>query len=273
MKILMCGDVMARSGRDVVAEHLPHLRESLGLDFVLVNGENAAGGFGITGEICRAFYQQGADAVTLGNHAWDQRETAAYIEGDGKLIRPANYPPGTPGRGSAVFTLADGRKVLVIQVMCRLFMDAIDDPFASLEAALAAHRLGATVDAILVDIHGEASSEKQALARLVDGRVSLAAGTHTHVPTADHMILPRGTAFITDIGMCGAYNSIIGMEIESIIERFVRKMPGKRWEPVADEGTLAAVYVETDDATGLATRIEPIRAGGVLSQASVGLAD
>lgn len=269
MKILMCGDVMGRAGRDVLSTHLPELRESLKLDFVLVNGENAAGGFGITGEICQTLYQLGADAITLGNHAWDQRETAAYIEGDAKLIRPANYPRGTPGRGSGLFELADGRKVLVVQVMGRLFMDAIDDPFASLEAVLEPYRLGATVDAIVVDIHGEASSEKQALARLVDGRASLAAGTHTHVPTADHMILPGGTAFMTDIGMCGAYDSIIGMEIAPVIERFTRKMPGKRFSPVLDDATLAAVYVETDDGTGLAERIAPVRIGGVLTPAMV----
>jgi metallophosphoesterase (TIGR00282 family) len=263
----MCGDVMGRAGRDVLNSHLPELRETLKLDFILVNGENAAGGFGITGEICRAFYQLGADAITLGNHAWDQRETASYIEGDGKLIRPANYPPGTPGRGSGLFQLVDGRKVLVIQVMGRLFMDAIDDPFASLEALLEPYRLGATVDAILVDIHGEASSEKQALARFVDGRASLAAGTHTHVPTADHMILPGGTAFMTDVGMCGAYNSIIGMEIEPVIERFTRKMPGKRFAPVLDEPTLAGFYVETDDNTGLAIRVAPVRVGGILTAA------
>ncbi|MBR46550.1 MAG: metallophosphoesterase [Rhodospirillaceae bacterium] len=270
MKILMCGDVMARAGREAVSAHLPALRQSLGLDFVLLNGENAAGGFGITGDICRALYETGVDAITLGNHAWDQREAISYIEGDPKLIRPANCPPGTPGRGSGLYTLADGRKVLVVQVICRLFMDAMDDPFAAVERELAPYRLGATVDAVIVDIHGEASSEKQALGRFVDGRASLAAGTHTHVPTADHMILPRGTAYMTDIGMCGAYNSIIGMDIDSVIERFVRKMPGKRWEPVMDDGTLAAVYIETDDATGLATKVAPVRLGGVLSQASVG---
>ena len=267
MRILMCGDVMGRAGRDVLNDHLPELREALKLDFVLVNGENAAGGFGITGEICQALYQLGADAITLGNHAWDQRETVSYIEGDAKLIRPANYPPGTPGHGSGLFELADGRKVLVIQVMGRLFMDAIDDPFASLDALLEPYLLGATVDAILVDIHGEASSEKQALARFVDGRASLAAGTHTHVPTADHMILPGGTAFMTDIGMCGAYNSVIGMEIAPVIERFTKKMPGKRFAPVLDDGTLAALYVETDDGTGLSTRVAPVRIGGILAPA------
>ncbi len=264
MKILMLGDVMGRAGRDVLSEELPALRDKLGIDFVLVNGENSAGGFGITGEICRGFYQSGADAITLGNHSWDQRETASYIEGDAKLLRPANFPPGAPGRGHGLFEIAGGRKVLVIQVMCRLFMDAIDDPFASVKLLLEPYRLGANVDAIIVDIHGEASSEKQALARFIDGRVSLAAGTHTHVPTADHMILPGGTAFMTDVGMCGAYNSIIGMEIAPIVERFTRKMRGERFTPVLDDATLVAVYVETDDATGLAKTVSPLRIGGIL---------
>lgn len=264
MNILMVGDVVGRAGRDILNAELPSLRQKLRLDFIVINGENAAGGFGITGEICRSFYQLGADAITLGNHAWDQRETVSYIEGDPKLIRPANYPLGTPGRGSGLYQIADGRKILVIQVMCRLFMDAIDDPFSSLRTLLEPYRLGSNVDTILIDIHGEASSEKQALGRYVDGKVSLVAGTHTHVPTADHIIFPGGTAFITDIGMCGAYNSIIGMEIEPILERFTRKMPGARFTPVLTDPTLAAVFLETDDDTGLAKKIAPVRIGGML---------
>ena len=255
---------MGRSGRDVLSAVLPELRRKLQIDFVLVNGENAAGGFGITADICQSFYQLGTDVITLGNHAWDQRETMSYIEADPKLIRPANYPIGTPGRGSGVYKTSDGQTVLVIQVMCRLFMDAIDDPFASLKSILDSYRLGTSVDAILVDIHGEATSEKQALARYVDGQISVAAGTHTHVPTADHMIFPGGTAFITDLGMCGAYNSIIGMEIKPILHRFTRKMPGERFSPVLEEATLCAVYVETNDSTGLATHISPVRIGGIL---------
>lgn len=264
MKILFCGDVVGRPGRDVLCDQLPELREKLSLDFVVVNGENAAGGFGITGEICQAFYQVGADVITLGNHAWDQRETLRYIEGDPKLIRPNNYPPGTPGRGGAVFLTGDGRKVFVLQVMCRLFMDALDDPFASVRTALEKQRLGGTVDAIVLDIHGEATSEKQALARYVDGQVSVAAGTHTHVPTADHQILPKGTAYMTDIGMCGPYDSIIGMAPETIIERFTRKLPTGRFSPATGEPTLCALYIETDDKTGLATYTAPLRVGGPL---------
>ena len=265
MRILYCGDVMGRSGREIVTAELPKLRERLALDFVLVNGENAAGGFGITPEICRLLYQQGADTVLLGNHSWDRREIVAYIDGDPKLLRPLNYPKGTPGRGLAVFTLADGRKVLVMQVMGRLFMDAIDCPFQAMDDALAAYRLGGNVQAIVVDIHAEATSEKMSIAHVADGRVSLAAGTHTHVPTADAQILPGGTAYITDVGMCGDFDSVIGIRKDIPIQRFRRKMPGERFTPAEGPGTLCAVFVETDDRTGKAKRIAPLRLGARLA--------
>ena len=265
MRILYCGDVVGRSGREAVDRHVPALRRELGLDFVLVCGENAAGGFGITAEICQEFYKVGVDAITLGNHSWDQREIIGYIDGDKRLLRPQNYPKGTPGRGVGEYVTAAGRKVLVVHVMTRLFMDPLDDPFACVEAALAPHRLGRTVDAAILDIHGEATSEKMALGHLVDGRVSLAAGTHTHVPTADAQILPGGTAYLTDIGMCGDYDSVIGMKKEPIIQRFVRKLPTERMTPAEGEATLCAVYVETDDKTGLARTISPVRLGGRLA--------
>jgi hypothetical protein len=258
--------VVGRAGRDAVTSELPKLRERLGLDFVMVNGENAAGGFGITGEICRAFYQTGADTVLLGNHAWDQRETIAYIESDPRLLRPLNYPKGTPGRGMAVFATADGRKVLVIQLMGRLFMDPLDCPFQALEGALAAYRLAGNVQAIVVDVHAEATSEKMAIGHMADGRVSLVAGTHTHVPTADAQILPGGTAYITDIGMCGDYDSVIGLKKEAPLERFRKKLPGERWSPAEGPATLCAVYVETDDATGRARYVAPLRLGGRLAE-------
>lgn len=265
MRILYFGDIVGRSGRDVVISNLAELRGKLDLDFVLACGENAAGGFGITAKICRELYEAGVDAITLGNHAWDQREMIAHIDGEPRLIRPHNYPPGTPGRGAHVYEARGGRKVLVVQVMTRLFMDPLDDPFASVENALAAHRLGGTVDAIIVDIHGEATSEKMALGHLVDGRASLAAGTHTHVPTADWQILPGGTAYLTDIGMCGDYNSVIGMKKEAPIARFTRKMPTERLSAAEGEATLCAVYVETDDTTGRATNVAPLRLGGRLA--------
>ncbi|MGD9538011.1 MAG: TIGR00282 family metallophosphoesterase [Alphaproteobacteria bacterium] len=267
MRILFLGDIVGRSGRDVIARELPGIRERLALDFVIVNGENAAGGFGITGEICRTLYQVGADVLTLGNHAWDQRETLSYIETDPRLLRPLNYPPGTPGRGAATFKTRDGRSVLVIQLMGRLFMDPLDCPFLTVAAELEKHRLGATVDAIVVDIHAEATSEKQALGYFLDGRVSLAVGTHTHVPTADQRILPKGTAYQTDAGMCGAYESVIGMEIGLAVERFVRKLPTARLEPAQGEATISGVLVETDDRTGLAKSVAPLRVGGGLTPA------
>ena len=267
MRILYFGDVVGRSGREPLIARLPELRQALKLDFILACGENAAAGFGITAKICRQFYEAGVDCITLGNHSWDQREIIGYIDGDPRLIRPLNYPKGTPGRGAQVYDTAGGRKVLVVQVMTRLFMDPLDDPFAALDKVLGLHRLGAAVDAIIVDLHGEASSEKMALGHFCDGRASMAVGTHTHVPTADAQILPGGTAYQTDIGMCGDYDSVIGMKKEIALPRFTRKMPGERLAPAEGEGTLCAVFVETDDATGLARRIAPVRLGGRLEEA------
>ncbi len=269
MKFLYCGDVVGRSGRDAIVARIPELRRTLDLDFVLVNGENAAAGFGITGKICEEFYAAGVDAIVLGNHSWDQRETIGYINGDPKLLRPLNYPKGTPGRGSAVFTTQKGQKVLVVQVMGRIFMDPLDDPFAAVEAELQKYRLGAGVDAIIVDIHGEATSEKMAMGHFCDGRVSLVCGTHSHVPTADAQILPNGTAYQTDAGMCGDYNSVIGMDKTEPLNRFVKRVPGGRFEPANGDATLCAVYVETDPRSGLATRIAPLRLGGRLQQATL----
>ena len=231
MRVLFCGDVVGRAGREAVTGRVPELRERLGLDLVVACGENAAAGFGITQKICEELYAAGVDVITLGNHAWDQREIIGYIDGDRRLLRPHNYPKGTPGRGAHVYETATRRRVLVVQVMTRLFMDPLDDPFAALDDALGNHRLGASVDAAIVDIHGEATSEKMALGHYVDGRASLAAGTHTHVPTADARILARGTAYLTDIGMCGDYDSVIGMKKEIAIARFVRKVPGERLAP------------------------------------------
>ena len=265
MKVLFLGDVMGRSGREAVFEHLPGLRHRLKIDFVIVNGENAAGGFGITEKICRQFYDAGADVITAGNHVWDQREIISYIETDKRLLRPGNYPKGTPGRGAGVFETEKGRKVLVMHVLTRLFMDAMDDPFACVERTLEGYRLGATVDAIVIDVHGEATSEKMAMGHFVDGRVSLAVGTHTHVPTADWQILSGGTAYATDVGMCGDFDSVIGMSKEAPIARFTRKMPTERLAPAMGEATLCAMYLETDDETGLAKHVAPLRVGGRLA--------
>ncbi len=266
MRILIVGDVVGKSGRNAVAEHLPGLRERLKLDFVIVNGENAAHGFGITDKICQQFYAAGADVITTGNHVWDQREIMNYIDSDPKLLRPLNYPAGTPGKGSAVYEMADGRNVMVVHPMCRLFMDPLDDPFAGTEAALKGHQLGQDIAAILVDVHGEATSEKQSLGHILDGRVSAVVGTHTHVPTADHQVLPGGTGYVTDLGMTGDYDSVIGMKKKNASARFATKLPQGRLEPADGEATLCAAFIETDDATGLAVNVEPVRVGGRLRQ-------
>lgn len=263
MRFLLCGDIVGRSGREVVIAHLPRLRRDLALDFVVANGENAAHGFGITDTICAELYAAGVDVITTGNHVWDRREIIPYIGGDPRLLRPLNFPPGTPGAGHAVLTRADGRRLLVVNAMARLFMDAIDDPFAGLDRLLAEHPLG-EVDAVLVDFHGEATSEKMSMGHFLDGRVSAVIGTHSHVPTADCQILPGGTAYMTDAGMCGDYDSVIGMQKESAVARFVRKMPGDRLQVAEGAATLCAAFVETDDETGLARRIAPLRLGGRL---------
>ncbi len=265
MRLLFCGDLVGRSGRQALADHLPDLRRRLALDFVIANGENAAGGFGITEKICAEILDLGVDVITGGNHSWDKREAMAFIDRQPRLLRPQNYPSGTPGRGAAVFPAAGGRKVMVLNVMGRTFMDPLDDPFACVEQALSRQRLGGTVDAIVVDLHAEATSEKMAMGHFVDGRVSLCIGTHTHVPTADAMVLPGGTAYQTDAGMCGDYDSVIGMDKAVPLARFTRKLPTERLSAAAGEGTLCGVFVETDDKTGLARRVEPVRAGGRLS--------
>lgn len=266
MRLMLCGDVVGRAGREVIVAHLPRLRHELRIDFIAVNGENAAHGFGITDKICAEFYAAGVDVITSGNHVWDRREIIAYIDGDPRLLRPVNFPPGTPGRGHGIFRLADGREILVVNAMARLFMDAIDDPFAAVDRLLGAHPLGA-VSAILVDFHGEATSEKMSMGHFCDGRASAVFGTHSHVPTADYRILEKGTAYMTDVGMCGDYDSVIGMRKQGSVQRFVRKMPGERLEAADGPATLCAVLVETDDATGLARRIAPLRIGGQLAPA------
>ena len=264
MRILLCGDIVGRAGRLVVTENLPRLRADLALDFVVVNGENAAAGFGITDRICQELYASGVDVITTGNHVWDRREIIPYIAEDRRLLRPLNFPKGTPGRGAGVFATRDDRRILVVNAMARLFMDPLDDPFAAVEEELAASPLGA-VDATVVDFHGEATSEKMAMGHFADGRASLVVGTHSHVPTADAPILPGGTAYQTDAGMCGDYDSVIGMQKDAAIARFVRKMPGERLQPADGPASLCGVVVETDDATGLARRVAPLCVGGRLA--------
>jgi hypothetical protein len=270
MRILFVGDVVGRSGRKVVLERLPGLVADWKLDCVIVNGENAAGGFGITEAIYQDLMDAGADAITLGNHAWDQREALVFIERASRLIRPINYPQGTPGRGAALIETRNGARVLIVNAMGRVFMDPLDDPFAAVERELAACALNHEADAVVIDIHAEASSEKQAMGHFADGRASLVVGTHTHAPTADHQILPGGTAFMTDVGMCGDYDSIIGMMKDEPMARFLRKIPSARFEPAGGEATLCAFAVETDDATGLARKLAAVRLGGRLEEARPG---
>jgi metallophosphoesterase (TIGR00282 family) len=267
MRILFIGDIVGRSGRNVVLERMPALVSDWKLDFVAVNGENAAGGFGITEAIYQQLVEAGADVITLGNHAWDQREALVFIERAPKLLRPLNFPPGTPGRGATVVNARNGGRVLVVNLMGRIFMDPLDDPFAAVERELAARVLGRDANAIIVEVHCEATSEKQAMGHFCDGRASLVVGTHTHAPTADHQILPGGTAFISDVGMSGDYDSVIGMAKDEPISRFVRRIPSGRFEPAMGKATLCAVAVDTDDATGLARRIGAVRLGGRLEEA------
>jgi len=267
MRILFLGDVVGRSGRDAIAATLPRLRAALLADLVVVNGENASHGFGLAPDMAQAMFVAGADVITLGNHSWDRRELIPYIAQEPRVIRPLNFPPGTPGAGSFVVALADGRRALVLNAMGRLFMDALDCPFRGTAELLARYKLGASVSAIVADFHAEATSEKMAYAHSFDGSVSLVIGTHTHCPSADHHILSGGTAFQSDAGMCGDYDSVIGMAKEGSAAKFWSKVPGERLQPAGGEATVCGLFVVTDDRTGLAVSAEPVRQGGRLSQA------
>src|SRR5436190_5842853 len=268
MRFAFFGDVVGRSGREGLAEHLPGLRRRLGLEFVIVNAENAAAGFGITEATARELFDAGADCLTLGNHSWDQKEALTYIVREPRLIRPLNYPQmaNAPGRGSQLFDTRDGKRVLVINLLGRVFMDALDDPFAAVDRELEACPLGAVADAVIVDIHAEATSEKMAMGHFCDGRASLVVGTHSHVPTADAQVLPGGTAYQTDAGACADYDSVIGNQKDEPLRRFTTRISGGRYRPAEGPATVCGVFVETDPATGLARRVEPIRIGGRLSE-------
>jgi hypothetical protein len=265
MRLLFLGDVVGRSGRQVVLDELPKLRARYKLDFVAINGENAAGGFGITEAIHEDLIGAGADVVTLGNHSWDQKEALVFIERHERLLRPINYPPGTPGRGAGLFRARNGADVLVINAMGLIFMPELACPFRAVERELDACELKKGADAILIDFHAEATSEKQAMGYFVDGRASCVVGTHTHSPTADERVLPQGTAFVSDIGMCGDYNSVLGMDPGEPLNRFLTKIPRGRFEPAMGPATISGLAVEIDDSTGLARRTAGLRLGGVLT--------
>ena len=269
MRILFLGDVMGRAGRTAVAERLPALRRDWALDFVVVNGENATSGAGLSAEHARDLLAAGADCVTLGDHAFDQKDMQGFIESETRVLRPLNYAREAPGRGAAIFSVPGGRKVLVAQVLGQVFMKrCFDDPFAAIDAVLKAHPPGTgRVQATLVDIHCEATSEKMAMGHFCDGRASAVIGTHTHVPTADAQILANGTAFQSDAGMCGDYDSVIGMDKAEPMRRFVTGMAKGRFAPALGEATLSGLFVETDDATGRAVRVAPVRQGGRLAPA------
>lgn len=268
MKILFLGDVMGRSGRTAVAEHLPRLRRDWALDFVVVNGENASAGMGLTAAHAAGLLEAGADCVTLGDHAFDQRDMLAYIEQEPRVIRPLNFARSAPGRGARLFEAPGGRKVVVAQVLGQVFMKRpFDDPFSAIDAALKPTPMGSVAQAVIVDVHAEATSEKMAMGHWCDGRASLVVGTHTHVPTADTQILKRGAAYQSDAGMCGDYDSVIGMDKLEPISRFVTGMSKGRFSPAEGEATLCGVYIETEDATGKAVVARPVRIGGRLAAA------
>ncbi|MGP1358225.1 TIGR00282 family metallophosphoesterase [Roseicyclus sp.] len=268
MRLLFLGDVMGRAGREAVIAALPGLRRDWRLDFVVVNGENATSGAGLSAAHAKALLDAGADAITLGDHAFDQRDMLQFISGEPRVLRPLNFAKGAPGQGARLFEAPGGRKVFVAQALGQVFMKRpFDDPFSALDGALRSYPRGGLAQAVIVDIHAEATSEKMATGHFCDGRASLVVGTHTHVPTADAMILPRGTGYLSDAGMCGDYDSVIGMHKEEPLRRFVTGMSKERFTPAADAATLSGVYLETDDRTGAATRIVPVRLGGRLQEA------
>lgn len=268
MRLLFLGDIVGRTGRAAVIEQLPGLITRYALDFVIINGENSAGGFGVTEAILNDLLDAGADCVTLGNHAFDQKETLVFIERTDRLIRPINFPKGTPGKGATMLKAKNGADVLVINAMGRVFMTELDCPFRAVDNELTACKLKAGADVIFVDFHAEATSEKQAFGYFVDGRVSGVVGTHTHTPTSDHRVLPGGTAYMSDAGMCGDYNSVLGMDPDEPLSRFLTKIPRTRYEPAFGPATLSGFCLDIDDATGLTTRCAPLRLGPHLEPAA-----
>jgi len=267
LKLLFLGDVMGRAGREAVQNRLPGLIESYGFDLVVVNAENASHGRGLTQSHYLALRQAGADVITLGDHAFDQRDTLTYIERETCLLRPINFPEGAPGRGAMLVEARNKAQVLVINALGRVFMNPMDDPFAAVERAIGDCPLGEVADAVIVDFHAEATSEMAAMGHFLDGKASLVVGTHTHMPTSDQRILGSGTGFMSDAGMCGDYNSVIGMEVDEPLSRFTTGIARGRFVPASGEASLSGVAIKTDAGTGLCLSISPVRIGGVLEQA------
>ena len=268
MRILFIGDLLGRAGREAVIKRLDEIKTRLKVDFTVVNAENSAAGFGLTMAIAQEVLEAGADVITLGNHAFDHRDLIKEIDREPRIIKPFNWPQ-TPGKGHGVFEVKDGpsrgKRVLVTNILGRIFMNPVDDPFSAVDGLLRQYPLGGAVDAILVDMHAEATSEKMAMGHWCDGRASVVVGTHTHVPTADHQILPKGTAYQSDAGMTGDYDSVIGMDKQEPIKRFICGLSG-RPEPAMGEATICGLLVETDNSTGLAKSAQPLRIGGRLAQ-------
>ena len=270
LRILFIGDIFGRSGRRVVARYLAPLKHAYALDMVIANGENSAGGVGISASIVDELLKIGVDVITSGNHLWRHKEVYGFIDSQRSLVRPLNYPSDVPGRGFVVFETDSGGRVAVLNLMGRIFMDPLDSPFQAASRFLDEIRMGQEVDAIVVDMHAEATSEKGAMGYYLDGQVSAVLGTHTHIPTADYRILPRGTAFQTDVGMTGCYQSVIGMQVNTVLPRFLRHLP-TRFEPAQEAGALCGTLLVVAKSTGLCQTILPIRLGADIS--NTGLPD
>lgn len=271
MRLLFLGDIVGRTGRKGILDRISHLRDAWKLDFIVVNGENASSGTGLTGSNAKELLDAGVDCLTLGDHAFDQRDMLSFIDQEPRIVRPVNFAKAAPGKGYRLFTAPNGRKVLVIQVLGQVFMKRpFDDPFSAVDAALKTAPMGGLAQAVIVDIHAEATSEKMAMGHWCDGRASLVVGTHTHVPTGDAQILPKGTAYMSDAGMCGDYDSVIGMDKTEPLNRFITGMSKGRFQPAGGEATLSGVVVETDNRTGRAVNVAAVRVGGRLAQAEPG---
>lgn len=256
LTLLFIGDIVGKPGRAAVRALLPRLVERYRIDFVVANGENAAGGFGITERVAFEIFDFGVHVLTSGNHIWDKKESIPYLAKEYRILRPANYPPGVPGAGSTIHTTAGGIKVAVVNVSGRVFMSSMDCPFRAIDEEI--RRLGNITGIAIVDFHGEATSEKLAFGYYVDGRVSAVIGTHTHVQTADERILPGGTAYITDVGMTGPSDSIIGVNKEQIIDKFLTGMP-RRFEVSKGPAVFSAVVIDIKDSTGRASAIQRLQ--------------
>ena len=265
MNILILGDIIGPSGREAIVKKLPNLIKQKKIDFVIVNGENAADpGVGITKKNTEEFFEAGTDVITTGNHVWDQKETMEFITSEKRLLRPENLIKGSPGVGFGIFNSKNNKKVAVINLMGNIFMKKCEDVFEAAKKFIQTVKLKRDADFIIVDLHGEITSEKMAMGYLFDGKATMVVGTHTHVPTSDHRIMEKGTAYQTDIGMCGDYNSVIGMNRDNSLKKFLKDSSVKKHYPALGEATISGLMVQADDKTGLAKKIEPIIVGGVL---------